>query len=297
MSKHMEITLNKIIRSSTHTKEDTRRFSFWRTGLFLLAIFGTLLMTWPIIWTVFTALKTPAEVLRMPPTLTPDNWLYFDNFTELFASFPIGRWLLNTFIVTSLSLVSTLTLCSMAGYAFAKLHFPGKEILFISVIALLMMPPEITLIPLYLMFSNAGLINTYPGIVGPNWLSVIGVFIMRQFMESIPGDYIDAARIDGASEFRIFYVVALPLTLPGFATLAVLKTLLTWNDFLWPLVSATEADMMTLTVGLQSLNTSLYVKYTLLSAGVVVSMIPLLIMFIFLQRWVIQGIAYTGVKG
>jgi multiple sugar transport system permease protein len=294
----MDIPLTES--AQTRAKPATReqqRFNLWRTALFLLAIVGMLLMVWPVVWTVLTSLKLPSEILRTPLTLAPDNWLYTGNFTELFSRYPVWRWLLNSLIVTSLSLVSTLSLCSLAGYAFAKLHFRGKEVLFVSVIALLMMPPEVTLIPLYLMFSDVGLINTYAGIVGPNWLSVIGVFVMRQFMEAIPTDYIDAARIDGAGEFRIFYTVALPLTLPGFATLAVLKTLLTWNDFLWPLVAATQPDMMTLTVGLQSLNTSLYVEYTLLSAGVVVSMIPLFLMFVFLQRWVMQSVVYSGLKG
>jgi ABC-type glycerol-3-phosphate transport system permease component len=265
--------------------------------IFLAATLGFVVMIWPLAWTVLTSLKQPQEVHRIPMTWLPDNWLYFENYRILFTEYPILRWLLNSFIVTGTSLASTLFFCSLAGYAFAKLRFWGKEILFISVIALLMMPPEITLVPLYLMFNSAGLVNTYPGIIGSNWLSVIGVFIMRQFMETIPNDYIDAARIDGANEFQIFLRVAFPLTISGFVTLAVLKTILAWNDFLWPLVVTTTQDMFTMTVGLQVFNTSFYIEYTLITAGALISMLPLIVMFLFLQRWVMQGMVMTGLKG
>lgn len=268
-----------------------------RALLFLAAVVGFIVMSWPLVWTVLTSLKHPQEVHRFPMTWLPDNWFYLENYRILFTEYPILRWLLNSVIVTGVSLASTLFFCSLAGYAFAKLRFWGKEILFISVIALLMMPPEITLVPLYLLFNSAGLVNTYPGIIGSNWLSVIGVFIMRQFMESIPNDYIDAARIDGANEFQIFLKVALPLTISGFVTLAVLKTILAWNDFLWPLVVTTTQDMFTMTVGLQVFNTSFYIEYTLITAGALISMLPLIIMFLLLQRWVMQGMVMTGLKG
>jgi ABC-type glycerol-3-phosphate transport system permease component len=160
-----------------------------------------------------------------------------------------------------------------------------------------MMPPEITVVPLYLLFNSAKLTNTYPGIIGSNWMSVVGVFIMRQFMETIPNDYIDAARVDGANEFLIFARVALPMTIPAFVTLAVLKSILTWNDFLWPLVMATQQGMMTITVGLQIFSTAFYVEYTLVTAGALISILPLFILFIFLQRWIIQGMVLSGLKG
>lgn len=288
---------------------DTRQLASGRRGwhkqrqrlikalLFLAATIGLLLMTWPLLWTVLTSLKQAEEVHRIPMTWLPDNWLYFENFKELFRKYPIDRWLLNSAIVTVLSVISSLFFASLAGYAFAKLRFWGRELLFISVIALLMMPPEITLVPLYLMFNAAGLTNTYPGIIGSNWMTVIGVFIMRQFMETIPNDYIDAARVDGASEFSIFARIALPLTVPGFITLAVLKTILAWNDFLWPLVLATRENMMTITVGLQVFSTAFYVEYTLVATGAIISMLPLLIMFLFLQRWVMQSMVMVGIKG
>jgi len=288
-------------------KQSSRLNSLWsnyrlaeqirRTLIFLAATLGFVVMIWPIAWTILTSLKHPQEVHRFPMTWLPDNWLYFENYRILFTEYPIWRWLLNSIIVTSLSLASTLFFCSLAGYAFAKLRFWGKELLFVSVIALLMMPPEITLVPLYLMFNWAGLVNTYPGIIGSNWLSVVGVFIMRQFMESIPNDYVDAARIDGASEFQIYLRVALPLTIPGFVTLAVIKTILAWNDFLWPLVVATKQEMMTMTVALQVFNTSFYIEYTLITAGALISMLPLITMFLILQRWVMQGMVMAGLKG
>ncbi len=265
--------------------------------LFLAVTIGLILMLWPLVWTLLTSLKHAEEVHRIPMTWLPDDWLYFDNFKELFNEYPMGRWLLNSAIVTILSVISSLFFASLAGYAFAKLRFWGKELLFISVIALLMMPPEITLVPLYLMFNKAGLTNTYAGIIGSNWMTVIGVFIMRQFMETIPNDYIDAARVDGASEFSIFARIALPLTVPGFITLAVLKIILAWNDFLWPLVMATRQEMMTITVGIQVFSTAFYVEHTLVATGAIISMLPLLIMFLFLQRWVMQSMVMVGIKG
>lgn len=274
-----------------------RRFGLYRILIFIAATSGVVMMLWPLVWTVFTSLKHPQEVHRVPITWFPDNWLYFENYKQLFSEYPMVRWLINSTIVSSTSTISSLFFCSLAGYAFAKLRFWGKEFIFMSVLALLMMPPEITVVPLYLMFNAAGLTNTYPGIIGSNWMSVIGTFIMRQFMETIPNDYIDAARLDGASEFKIFAKVALPLTAPGFVTLAVLKTILAWNDFLWPLVMATSEDMMTITVGIQVFSTAFYVEYTLVCAGAIISMLPLVIMFLFLQRWVMQSMVMTGVKG
>jgi len=274
-----------------------KRFTFGKMALFLAATIGLVLMLWPLIWMTLTALKKPEEVHRIPMTWLPDNWLYLENFRILFSNYPILQWLINSGIVTVISVASSLFFCSLAGYAFAKLRFRGKEFLFLSVIALLMMPPEITLVPLYLMFNSAHLTNTYAGIIGSNWMSVVGVFIMRQFMETIPNDYIDAARVDGANEFLIFARVALPMTIPAFVTLAVLKSILTWNDFLWPLVMATQQGMMTITVGLQIFSTAFYVEYTLVTAGALISILPLFILFIFLQRWIIQGMVLSGLKG
>lgn len=273
------------------------RFSLLKALVLAAAAAGAIFMLWPLIWMVLTSLKNPAEVHRVPMTWLPDNWGYMENFRLLFATYPMLRWLLNSGIVTLISVLSSLFFCSLAGYAFAKLRFRGKEVLFISVIALLMMPAEITVVPLYLMFNAAGLTNTYAGIVGSNWMSVLGVFIMRQFMEAIPGDYIDAARVDGANEFRIFARVALPLTMPAFATLAVLKAILCWNDFIWPLVMATDLKMMTITVGLQIFSTAFYVDYTLVTAGALVSILPLFLVYLVLQRWVVQAMVLTGLKG
>lgn len=288
---------------ASNTLTNRQSFQGWwarngaRTIILVLALIGLVIMLWPLAWTLLTSLKRPEEVHRFPITWFPDSWFYFDNYKELFSSYPIHRWLINSGIITTISVLSSLAFSSLTGYAFAKLQFRGKELLFLSVIALLMMPPEITVVPLYLMFNKAGLVNTYPGIIGSNWMSVLGVFIMRQFMETIPNDYIDAARIDGANEFQIFWMVALPLTVPGFVTLAVLKTILSWNDFLWPLVMASEQSMMPITVGIQIFSTAFYVEYTLVTAGAILSMTPLILMFLFLQRWVMQSMVMSGVKG
>lgn len=277
--------------------QKTQHVNLYKTVIFIAATVGVVIMIWPLVWTALTSLKHPQEVHRIPMTWLPDNWFYFENYKQLFIEYPMVRWLLNSTIVSVISVLSSLFFCSLSGYAFAKLKFWGKELIFMSVLALLMMPPEITVVPRYLMFNSVGLTNTYPGIIGSNWMSVLGTFIMRQFMETIPDDYINAARLDGAGEFKIFYQVALPLTLPGFVTLAVLKTILSWNDFLWPLVMATEEAMMTITVGIQVFSTAFYVEYTLVCAGAIISMLPLVIMFLFLQRWVMQSMVMAGVKG
>lgn len=275
-----------------------KNFNFYyKLLVFLISLLGLFLIIWPILWSFLTTFKEPLEAQRIPITWLPDNFLYFENYKIIFNDYPILRWLGNSLIITSLSLISTLFFCSLSGYAFAKLDFRFKEFLFISVLALIMIPPEITVVPLYLIFSKLGLTNTYAGIVGPNWLSVVGVFLMRQFMESIPQDYIDAARIDGASEFKIFYMIALPMTISGFITLAILKSILTWNDFLWPLVMASDSKMMTINVGIQSFSTAFYIDYTLINTGAIISIIPLIILYSILQKKVINSMTMSGLKG
>lgn len=195
-------------------------------------------------------------------------------------------------------MIVSLFFCSLAGYAFAKFDFWGKEIIFfIFVLSILMVPFEIIVVPLYRIFSSIGLTNTYLGLMGPNFISAFGIFIMRQFIDTIPNNYIDAARVDGISEFNIFLKIILPLSKPALATLGVIKFLWTWNDFLWPLVIVTGEKMKTVTVGLSYFSGVWHIKYTVICAGSVLSIIPVLIMFIFFQRHVVKGLTMTGIKG
>lgn len=265
--------------------------------LFAGLLLGGLIMAFPFVWMVLTSLKTPDEVHRWPITWAPDNWLYFENYVTILSTRLFGRFLLNSLIVTIGAVVSTLFFSSLAGYAFAKLRFPGKEICFVAVLAVFMMPFEVTMLPLYLLFADLDLTNSYMGIMAPDLVSAFGVFIMRQFMEGIPRDYLEAARMDGASEFRVFATIALPITLPGLITLAVIKTMWVWNGFLWPLIVTRDEAMMTIPVGLSTFAGAYYTEYTLIMAATFVSVLPLLLVFALLQRFVQEGVVMSGLKG
>jgi multiple sugar transport system permease protein len=196
-----------------------------------------------------------------------------------------------------LSIGSSIVFCSMSGYALAKLRFRGRTLCFLGVLSMLMMPFELTFLPLFLMFSKAGLVNTLLGIAGPNLMSAVGVFIIRQFMQTIPNEYLDAARIDGASEYRIFAAIAVPMARPAIATLAVLKFTMTWNALLWPMVIAQDDAMMTLTVGMQKFITFYATDYGLLTSSATLSVLPLVLLFILGQRWVVSSTLMSGLKG
>jgi len=254
-------------------------------------------MLGPFLWMVFTSLKRPDEAVRLPITFLPDNLLNFTNYQTIFATMPVGRFLLNSTIVTILGVIPSLVLSALAGYAFAKLEFPGKEVCFISILAVLMLPFEVTFLPLYIVFSKFGLINTYVGIAAPEVFSPLGIFLMRQFMQSIPNDYLDAGRIDGTGELELFWRIAAPLMKPALLTLTIIKFIFSWNSFLWPLVMTRDESMMTLTVGLANLGNEFYVEYTTLTAAAAITVVPILILYFILQRQVMQGMIGSGVKG
>ena len=266
-------------------------------GVFVVVALGAIFMVMPFVWMVVTAQKDLPEISRVPITWLPDNLLNWNNYRVLLTKFPAMRWLLNSIIVSTVSITSSIFFCALAGYAFAKLHFRGRELCFAIVLAVLMIPFEVTFLPLFVMLSRVGLVNTYVGIIFPNFMSAIGVFIMRQFMQTIPNDYIDAARIDGASEIQIVGRVVAPLAGPAIVTVAVLKFIISWNSFLWPLVMASNKTMMTMPVGMQSLVNQFIIDYGLLAAGATLMVLPPLILFLAAQRWVISGMVMTGLKG
>ena len=211
--------------------------------LIVLIVVGAITMAFPFIWMVLTSLKHSDEIYRLPMTILPDNFFNPENYRIVFERQPFLRFFLNSFIVAAGSTLTSLLLSSLAGYAFAKFEFPGKEALFfVFILAVLMIPFEVIVIPLYLLFNRLGLVDTYLGIMGPSLLSAFGVFIMRQFIVSIPNDYIDAARIDGHSELQIFFRIILPMSGPALATLGTIKFIWSWNEFLWPLVMVTSEE-------------------------------------------------------
>ncbi len=245
----------------------------------------------PILWMLSMALTPNAALQRGSVGLVP-NGVTLRNFADVFNVGYMLRWFLNSFIVTTVATVLTVALCAMAGYAFAKLRFTGRRLLFAVVIAGLMVPKEAMFVPLFLMFSDAGQQNTYQGLFLPRIAFPLGVFIMTQFMSRVPSEYEEAARVDGAGRWRVFWSVMLPLARPAMASLAIFTFVLTWNDFLWPLVIATEREMFTVTTGLASLQSNFAAATevgSLMARGLVGSL-PLLILFLLFQRQLIRGI-------
>ena len=240
--------------------------------------------------------KTDAELRRSPPTWLPED-ASLDNYSELFDRLDFPQFFFNSTLVAVVVTLGNLLFCSMVGYALAKIEFPGRRALFVLVMATLMIPGMVTFVPLFVLVSNVGLVNTYPGLILPYLAGPFGVFLMRQYISGLPDELIDAARVDGAGELRIFRSVIMPLCGPALATLGILTFLASWNNFLWPLVVATSEDKYTLPVALALYSVGQNsTEYGLLMAGAVVVVVPVLVMFVALQRHFVQGIAMTGIK-
>ena len=268
----------------------TRRIG---SSLYLVAIYGVLIVASiiaivPLLYVVSTSFKDTVALFSYPPEWIPSEPT-LTNFQTLLDEHPFFRWTLNSLIVASGVTVIKVIIDSMAGYAFAKMSFPGRDALFLVVLMTLMVPFAATLIPLFIIVRNLNLTNTYLGLMLPALASPIGIFMMRQFIESLPGDLENAARLDGCSEFQIFRRVILPLMKPGLVVLGVFTFMTQWTSYLWPLVISTREDMLTLTVGVQSLRSLFTVNWGVLSAGAVLALLPLILVFLFLQRYFIAG--------
>jgi ABC-type glycerol-3-phosphate transport system permease component len=264
----------------------------------LLAIAcGAIVVFFPFFWMAVTSLKTAPEIQRVPLQVAPDNWLNFGNYAEVVKRQPFLRFLFNSALVASIAAVSSLVVSSLAGFGFAKYRFPGRDFFFLAVVGILMVPFQSVVVPLYVWMNELGLLDTYAGIVAPDLVSVFGVFLMRQAIEMIPNDYIDAARIDGASELRIFLTVILPAVKPAMATLVIIKFMWSWNEFFWPMVVTSSPEMKVVTIGLMSFTNMYFIEYNLLTAAAVLSILPILIIFVTLQRWVVQAVVMSGLKG
>ena len=265
--------------------------------LYVILFIGLLLMVGPFIWMLLGSFKPNAEFLRTPPTWLPENPT-FDNYTVLFDRLDFPRYFFNSTLVAGLITAGNLIFAPMLGYALAKVSFAGKRVLLLLVLATLMLPAAATLIPLFVLMSYLDLVNTYPGLVLPFLAGPFGVFLTRQFFSGLPDELLEAARIDGASEFRIFWRIALPLAGPVLATLGILTFLGSWNGFIYPLIMAQSPDLYTLPVALATFATGQHqAEHGLLMAGSVVLVVPVLIVFILMQRWITEGISTTGLKG
>jgi ABC-type glycerol-3-phosphate transport system permease component len=271
--------------------------SRWRWLVVILVGGGALSVFFPLFWMAMTSFKTMPEIQRVPLRILPDHWTNLANYREVFARQPFGRFLLNSALIASVSATSSLVVSSLAGYGFAKFRFPGRDVLFFAIIGILMVPFQSVVVPLYLWVSRLGFLDSYLGLLAPDLVSVFGVFLMRQAIEVVPSDYVDAARIDGSSELGIFWRVILPSVKPALATLVILKFMFTWNELFWPLVVVNSTAMKVVTMGLVSFQNIYFVEYNLLTAAALVSMLPILAIFLFFQKWVVQGVVMSGLKG
>ncbi|MEV6013190.1 carbohydrate ABC transporter permease [Streptomyces sp. NPDC051976] len=259
----------------------------------VLAI-GAAAMIAPFFWQLLTSVQSFGEATSVPPTFVP-GW-HWENYSAVFRTTPFLEQFLNTVVITVVRVTAQLLFCSMAAYAFARLRFPGRNALFLVILAVLMVPSQLYLLPQYRIVMNLGLLNSLTGIVLPGMFSAFGTFMLRQFFLSLPKDVEEAARLDGAGPLRVFWSVMLPLAKPGLISLGVLTVLWSWNDLLWPLVVTSDANRMPLSVGLASLQGEHVTDYPVLMAGSLLASLPMIIMFIAAQRRITEGIAFTGSK-
>lgn len=260
--------------------------------LVLFAVFFLL----PLLWMFVTAIKPRAEWLS--PSWIPANPTT-ENFQAILnnPSAPVIRWFVNSLLVAAIFTALTLALDALAAYAYARMNFRGRDVLFGLLIATLVMPALIFLVPNYITIANLGWLNSYQGVIAPGLAGVFGVFFLRQFFQGIPKELEEAAYIDGANTWTTFYQVALPLAKPALATLGIITFLASWNDFLWPLLVLSAPELRTLPVGLATFQGAYVFEYGPLMAGSVIAAVPVLILYIILQRYIVQSVAMTGLKG
>lgn len=249
----------------------------------------------PVVWLVLGSFKTPTELSVRPPTLLPESW-GLTNYTEALTRFDFTTYLFNSVVVTVAATALTLIVNAMAAYALAKYNFRGKNALFLLTLATIMIPLQVILIPVYQVVASLGMVNTLWGLIIPAAATPTGVFILRQYMLSIPDELIEAARVDGSGEFRTFFQIVLPMCRPALAVVAILSVMWRWNDFLWPLVVAQSESVYTLPVALARFTAEETVPFNLILAMSVVSILPVIVLFLFFQKQITTGIASTGIK-
>jgi multiple sugar transport system permease protein len=276
---------------TTRPRRKLLPFSPWHLLLMPLSLVFAL----PLVQMVLTSFMTAADINRFPPRLVPTE-LSLAGYQALFAESHILRWLLNTVVVAAISIVGHLVLCSLAGYGFARLRFPGRTFGFFAMVATVMVPIQLLMIPTFLMFSRLGIANTLAAAFVPWLASAFGIFLMRQFFLSLPRELEEAARLDGCGTFGAFRRIVLPLAKPALATLAVFTLLGSWNDLVWPLIAISDERWYTLQVGLTTFQGTRRTQFELLMAGNVVATMPLLIGFVLAQRWFVASMTFTGLN-
>ncbi|MEJ7759579.1 MAG: carbohydrate ABC transporter permease [Gemmatimonadaceae bacterium] len=273
-----------------------QRDRFIRVLLYALLVIGAIMALLPMAWMVSASLMPAGEASSFPPRFFPTR-VTFSHYVDLFTRLNLGRYLLNSAFVALVVTLSSLVINSMAGYAFAKLRFRGRDRLFRALSTGLVLPVQVAMLPLFLLLKNLGMINTYWGVIIPGLASIFGIFLVRQYALAIPDEMLDAARVDGASEFRIFRSIVVPGIVPILATLAIWTFLATWNDFMWPLIVLSDESRYTLPVALANLAGEHVQDTELMMAGSVITVVPVMLVFLFLQRYYIQGVMSGSVKG
>lgn len=265
------------------------------TLTYIVLILGSILMIFPFVWMLLTSFKTQAESMAIPPQILPAQW-NFDNFTTALASLPFLNLYVNTGLLIVFRVVCAVLFSSMAGYAFAKLQFPCKNLLFSIVLVQMMLPSQIFITPQYLMLARMGLTNTIFALVFPGLVSAFGTFFLRQTYLGIPNEIAEAAYLDGCNKWQTFTKVMFPLTGSSCAALAIFTAVFAYSDLMWPLICNTDLNMMTLSAGLSTLNGQYTTNFPVLMAGSFLAMIPMVILYLLFQKQFIQGIAMTGGK-
>jgi len=279
---------NKV--QSSRKKED------WKKIILILVLFvGGLLFLYPFLWMISTSLKDNVEVYTRPLALIPQIFKPA-NYQRAFTLVPFGRFYLNTIIMTLGRVCGQVLLAAMAAYSFARLKFPGKNFLFIMVLGVMMVPSMVSFIPRFIMMMKLGWLDTYWGLIIPGLGDAFGVFLLRQFFLTIPQDLIDASVMDGCNPFQTFLKVALPLSRAALAAYGFLVVLWTWNDFLWPLIIATRTKMLTISLGIQLFQNQYSQDIPAMMAAASISILPMTILFLFAQRYIIEGITMSGLK-
>ncbi|WP_406944203.1 carbohydrate ABC transporter permease [Halobacillus sp. SY10] len=267
----------------------------WEQALVIfIMVAGGVLVSIPFIWMISSSFKPESEVLSIPPTIIPDNPI-LDNYINLFTNMNFAVYLRNTLVIVLFSFLGLL-FNAMAGYGFAKYNFRGRDKVFYIVLATMMIPGQVTMIPVYLLLNAMGLTNTMTGIILPGLAVAFSIFLFRQFMTTIPDDLIEAARLDGAGEFYIFFRLVMPIAKPIFAVQGILTFIAGWNSFLWPLIIANDESLYTLSVGLSLLQGQYANNFALQMAGAAFMVVPIIIIFSFFQKYIVEGFTMSGIK-
>jgi len=274
----------------------------FRKGLYLAFVYGLLigigsLLLLPFFWMLSTSLKGREGLFVLPPQWIPDQFRW-QNYVDAVQAFPFLRYTLNTLLITGSTMLGTLLSSSIVAYSFARLRWPGRDVWFVIMLSTLMLPGQVTMIPVFILFKNLGWVDTYLPLIVPSFFgAAFSIFLLRQFFLTIPKELSDAAKIDGSPEIGIYWRIFLPLSAPALATIAIFTFMGAWNDFLGPLIYLNDPDKFTLALGLRSFQQAFGTRWNVMMACSIIVMLPTLLLFFFFQRYFIEGITLTGIKG